>query len=83
MSSDRLAYADPDTSAVMARDASACRAEAHLARALDARTSTRRSVEQAPSTLLPAAPRGAGRTPVTVTEATTQSAARFAARLFD
>jgi hypothetical protein len=70
MSSERLAYADPDTSAVMARDASACRAEAHLARVLDA--TARRSADPAPAT-------PGTRDTHTVTEST----ARFAARLFE
>jgi hypothetical protein len=78
MASDRTAYPDPDTAAVMARDASACSAEAHLARTLAGLDATRRTVAHVPTVLLEA-PAPVGRSAWRVTD----SAARFAARLFD
>jgi hypothetical protein len=78
MPTERLAYTDADTSSVMARDASACRTETHLARALDGVAVGRRVVETAPAVLLEV-PRKVARTAVSVTEST----ARFAARLFE
>jgi hypothetical protein len=62
----------------MARDASACSAEAHLARALAGVAAARRTVEKVPGTVLEA-PAQAARAGWRVTE----SAATFAARLFD
>jgi hypothetical protein len=78
MSAERLAYDDPDTTRDMAQDASACCQETHLARAADAFTTARRTAGAAPSALL-ATPRTATRTALHVSD----SAARFASRLFE
>lgn len=74
----RLPYDDADTTEIMAADASACRAEKHLARATAALATARRTVEAAPTALLQA-PRVVGRSALQVTD----SAAKFAARLLD
>jgi hypothetical protein len=78
MPTDRLVYADPDTTEVMARDASACSVEAHLARTLAGLAAARRTVEKVPAAVLEA-PRQVTRSAWSVTEST----ATFAARLFD
>lgn len=74
----RIPYDDADSTQDMAADASVCRAEKHLARANAALATARRTVEAAPSALLQA-PRTARRTALSVTD----SAAKFAGRLFD
>jgi len=78
MTPQRLAYTDPDSAETMAQDASACRAEAHLAKANALLAATRRTVEQTPSAAL-GVPRQMLRTAVSVSD----SAAKFAGRLFD
>ena len=74
----RLAYDDPDDAHEMAENASACRAEAHLARAAAALGAARRTAEAVPGAVLQA-PRTVTRTALSVTD----SAARFASRLFE
>lgn len=76
--STRIPYEDADTTENMAADASVCRAEKHLARATAALASARRTVESAPNALLQA-PRTVGRSALNVTD----SAAKFASKLFD
>lgn len=71
-SAPRTVYDDPDDTHAMAENASACRAEAHLARFVSTVSA------QVPSTLL-AAPRKATKVAFDVTDA----AARFATRLLD
>lgn len=78
MSAQRLVYDDPDTTQDMAKDATACCAEAHLARAASAFTAARRTVDTMPATLL-AAPRKVTRSVVNVSD----GAAKFAGQLFD
>jgi hypothetical protein len=74
----RLAYDDPDDAHQMAENASACRAESHLARAAAALGAARRTAEAVPNAMLQA-PRKVTRTALDVTD----SAAKFASRLFE
>ena len=74
----RLAYDDPDDATQMAKNASACRAEAHLARASAALGAARRTAEAVPGAVLQA-PRKVTRTALSVTD----SAAKFAGRFFE
>lgn len=76
--SARLAYDDPDDAHQMAENASACRAETHLARAAAALGAARRTAEAVPGAVLQA-PRRVTRTALDVTD----SAAKFAGRFFD
>ena len=62
----------------MAKNASACRAEAHLARASAALGAARRTAEAVPGAVLQA-PRKVTRTALSVTD----SAAKFAGRFFE
>lgn len=80
--SSRLAYDDPDSAGQMASDATACRAEAHLAAALDLLAGARRTAEAVPGALLQA-PVAVGRTAARTTLSISEQAARFAARLLD
>ncbi|WP_310963125.1 hypothetical protein [Nocardioides terrisoli] len=78
MTTAHLAYDDLDSTSEMVRDASACRAEAHIARAVALLGAARSTVDVVPGAVLQA-PRQLGRTALAVSE----SAAKFAGSLFD
>lgn len=79
MSQAHLAYHDPDTTAEMASDASACRGETEMTHAATARDASRRPVRNAVPGPALQAPQLLGRTSLDVSEST----ARFAEYLFD